>query len=61
MTLTMKTKAAKDALEASVPGYAVLKLSHLTVTLTCNPSQSPYGLTAIYKATPASQVRRQGF
>lgn len=56
LQLTMNSPAAKAALDAAVPGYAVLKPSRLTVTLTCNPAMSPYHLTAVFhEAHPSAR------
>lgn len=48
LELKLSSKAARNALDAAVPGYAVLQPSHLRVTLTCDPSRTPYHLTAAY-------------
>ena len=48
LQLTLQSTAARNALDAAVPGHAVLRPSTLSVTLTCDPARSPYHLTATY-------------
>ena len=57
--LTMRGTAAREALDAAVPGYAVLRPSTIAVTLTSNPLLSPYHLTAAYGVpTEARHIRK---